>query len=129
MIIVVSLTSNLYWSMVESGIGLIAVCLPTYRLLFSQFSVQVLLDSVRSVFSLRSQPSQLSRDAPAIELPVKKHRKGQWSSVFSARDPNPQTTTCQPSYSNERLSGVEDSRSTDDVILVKNTFSYHEDLV
>lgn len=125
----VSLTSNLYWSMVESGIGLIAVCLPTYRLLFSQFSMKVLLNSVRSAFLLRSQTFQFSRAAQVIELPNKKHRERKRSAVFSARDAYPQTTTCELTTSNENLDSVEDSRSTDDAIHVKNTFIYREDIV
>ncbi|KAL8705569.1 MAG: hypothetical protein Q9201_001309 [Fulgogasparrea decipioides] len=52
-----SLTANLYWSMVESGLGLIAVCLPTFRALFGEFSPGALIQSFRSTFSLHSRAS------------------------------------------------------------------------
>ncbi|KAI4121453.1 MAG: hypothetical protein LQ338_006351 [Usnochroma carphineum] len=53
-----SLTANLYWSMVESGLGLMAVCLPTFRALFGQFSLDAMIQSFRSTFSLHSRASQ-----------------------------------------------------------------------
>lgn len=48
----VSLTANLYWSMIESGLGLVAVCLPTFRALFGQVSLDAMTKSFRSAFSL-----------------------------------------------------------------------------
>lgn len=48
------MTANLYWSMFESGLGLIAVCLPTFRALFGQHSLRALIEMSRSAFSLHS---------------------------------------------------------------------------
>ncbi|KAL8724599.1 MAG: hypothetical protein Q9166_007856 [cf. Caloplaca sp. 2 TL-2023] len=53
-----SLTANLYWSMVESGLGLMAVCLPTFHALFRQVSLDSLVQSFRNTFSLHSRASQ-----------------------------------------------------------------------
>ena len=53
----VSLTANLYWSMVESGIALIAVCLPTFRALLGK-GPEGLLQSFRSIFTLNSRSSR-----------------------------------------------------------------------
>ncbi|KAL8671454.1 MAG: hypothetical protein Q9168_004042 [Polycauliona sp. 1 TL-2023] len=67
-----SLTANLYWSMVESGLGLVAVCLPTFRALFGKSSLDAMVHRFRSTFSLRSRTSQrgwLSRNSESrIEL-------------------------------------------------------------
>lgn len=57
-----AITRNLYWCMVESGLGLLAVCLPTLRSLFIPQN-QGWLTSVRSVFSLLSQRSQRSQSS------------------------------------------------------------------
>lgn len=54
-----AITRNLYWCMVESGLGLLAVCLPTMRSFFTGQNASW-LTSVKSVFSLRSNRSQPS---------------------------------------------------------------------
>lgn len=54
----VSLTANLYWSMLGSGLGLMAVCLLTFRGLLDQFSLDAIAQSFRSTFSLHSRASQ-----------------------------------------------------------------------
>ena len=46
-------TIVLGWSQVEAGIGIVAACLPTLRPLFVGRSPESLIDSIRSVFSLR----------------------------------------------------------------------------
>lgn len=43
--------------MVESGTAIIAACLPTLRIVLSQSSIDKILGSVRSIFSLQSQSS------------------------------------------------------------------------
>ncbi|KAI4153400.1 MAG: hypothetical protein L6R39_001580 [Caloplaca ligustica] len=53
-----SLTANLYWSMLGSGLGLMAVCLLTFRGLLDQFSLDAIAQSFRSTFSLHSRASQ-----------------------------------------------------------------------
>ena len=54
----VSLTANLYWSMVESGVALIAVCLPTFRALLGKAAPEGILQSFRRIFTLHSRSSQ-----------------------------------------------------------------------
>ena len=44
----------LFWGMVELGVGIIAICLPTLRPLFRGFSPESILRSIRSALSLRS---------------------------------------------------------------------------
>ena len=45
--------------MFESGLGIIAACLPTLRFLLRDFSLKAIIRSVRSVFSLASWGSHL----------------------------------------------------------------------
>ena len=50
----VLLTEALYWSMLESGLALIACCLPTLNKLFSLPSVRSFVASIRSLRSMGS---------------------------------------------------------------------------
>jgi hypothetical protein len=59
-----AITRNLYWCMVESGLGLLAVCLPTLRSLWGT-KASGWLTSVRSVFTLRSNISEPSKTSYA----------------------------------------------------------------
>ncbi|MCJ1440998.1 MAG: hypothetical protein MMC23_001484 [Stictis urceolatum] len=53
------ITTPLWWSMLEVGLALIAACLPTLTYLFRGLSLQLVVHSIRSVFSLRLlRPSQ-----------------------------------------------------------------------
>lgn len=47
----------LFWGMVELGVGIIAICLPTLRPMFRGWSPESILRSIRSALSLRSLPS------------------------------------------------------------------------
>ncbi|KAL2043609.1 hypothetical protein N7G274_003916 [Stereocaulon virgatum] len=49
-----TITAISYWSMIEAGLAVIAVCLPTLQTLLTRGSVQSLVASVRSAISLRS---------------------------------------------------------------------------
>ncbi|KAB8302374.1 hypothetical protein EYC80_005800 [Monilinia laxa] len=50
-------TSGLYWSMIESGLGVIAACLPAQYGLLNTKGVQSIVASVQSAISLRSMRS------------------------------------------------------------------------
>ena len=50
-----------YWAMLESGLGLVACCLPTLRFLFGKWAPDNMLRSIRSMLSLDSLRSQGSR--------------------------------------------------------------------
>ena len=52
----------LFWAMMEMGVAMIAVCLPTLRPLFRNWSLESIIRSVRSAVSLRSMGS--SRTSP-----------------------------------------------------------------
>lgn len=43
-----------FWAMMEMGVAVIAVCLPTLRPLFRDWSLESIIKSVRSAVSLRS---------------------------------------------------------------------------
>ncbi|KAF2115243.1 hypothetical protein BDV96DRAFT_646257 [Lophiotrema nucula] len=66
-------TLGLYWSLLESGLALIAACLPTLSSLFFKKkggkSLTMMLQSLRSVFSLRSSNRSVrSEDSQPIYL-------------------------------------------------------------
>lgn len=44
----------LFWGMIELGVGMIAICLPTLRPLFRGWSPESIIRSIRSALSLRS---------------------------------------------------------------------------
>ena len=50
----------LFWGMVELGVGMIAICLPTFRPIFKGWSPESIVRSVRSIISLRSVSSHHS---------------------------------------------------------------------
>ena len=54
----VTLSTILYWYVVEAGTALIAACLPSLRFFFTNKSLQSVLYSIRSVVSLRSTASR-----------------------------------------------------------------------
>ena len=56
----------LFWAMMEMGVAMIAVCLPTLRPLFRNWSLESIIRSVRSAVSLRSMGSS-SRPPPTAQ--------------------------------------------------------------
>lgn len=60
----------LFWGMVELGVGMIAICLPTLRPLFRGWSPESIIRSIRSALSLRSIRSDGS-GARSIGRPAK----------------------------------------------------------
>ncbi|KAM3075815.1 hypothetical protein ACMFMG_007942 [Clarireedia jacksonii] len=57
-------TSGLYWSMIESGLGICAACLPSQYGLFSTTGLQSIVRSVQSAISLRSIRSASQHASP-----------------------------------------------------------------
>lgn len=51
------LTTEIWWSMIEMGISVIAACLSTIRPLFGDFQPDRIIHSIRSMFSLQSLDS------------------------------------------------------------------------
>ncbi|TEY35970.1 hypothetical protein BOTCAL_0570g00010 [Botryotinia calthae] len=66
-------TQIIFWSTIESGLALIACCLPVIHSLFRKESLESAIRSIRSMASLRSQSSNSSRaqTAPAGHTPPK----------------------------------------------------------
>ena len=59
----VASSTTLYWSTIEAGLGLFAICLPSLQPLARTRSVFTLVDSLRSFVSLRSYPRSHRSDA------------------------------------------------------------------
>ena len=57
-------TQQLYLSVLENGLSLIAVNLPSLRRLFAEIEPESVIRSVRSILSLRSRQSATSGDKP-----------------------------------------------------------------
>lgn len=55
-------TYLMFWTMIECGLSLIVVCLPTLRPLLAKVTPYSILNSIRSTFSLRSFSKQQSAD-------------------------------------------------------------------
>ena len=51
----------LFWGMAELGVGMVAICLPTLRPLLVSWSIEKVIQSVRSVISLHSLASSSSQ--------------------------------------------------------------------
>jgi len=51
------LTTEIWWSMLEMGISVVAACLPTIRPLFGNLLPERIIHSIRSIFSLESLSS------------------------------------------------------------------------
>ena len=51
------ITGMMSWLQVEASLGLIAACLPTIRCLFKGLSPESIVNTIRSVFSLKSHSS------------------------------------------------------------------------
>lgn len=70
----------LFWGMVELGVGMIAICLPTLRPLFAGWSPESIIRSIRSAISLRSIQSGGSK---ASKGSARKSVKGTHNKVRS----------------------------------------------
>ncbi|KAI8965299.1 hypothetical protein F5Y11DRAFT_313576 [Daldinia sp. FL1419] len=57
------LTTEIYWSMIEMGISVVAACLPTLSPLFSKVSLESMVRSVRSIVSLESFTRSVSSNS------------------------------------------------------------------
>ena len=61
----VTVSTILYWSMIEAGLGIIAACLPTLHFLVRKTSIASIVNSMRSAFSLPSMNSEGSKRLPS----------------------------------------------------------------
>ncbi|KAI9660398.1 MAG: hypothetical protein M1821_009748 [Bathelium mastoideum] len=91
------ITQTLYWGILESGLGLVACCLPTLRFLFGRMAPENLISSIRSILSLESLRSGQSRAERGERLP-----DGDGSSQHSqSLPPKPEAVLGVGGYNNE----------------------------
>jgi len=58
-----TVSTILYWSMIEGGLAIIAACLPTLRFLVGKLSLDSIVNSVRNVLTLESKRSRQSQQS------------------------------------------------------------------
>ena len=75
-------TQAIYLSVLEAGMSLVAVNLPSVWFLFAQITPEKILRSVRSMISLRSRPSNSSVNKS--HAPYKKESGGSSSNFYLA---------------------------------------------
>ena len=115
------ITQTLYWGMLESGLGLVACCLPTLRFLFGKMAPDNLISSIRSILSLESLRSSQSRAERGERLP-----DGDGSSERSSTlPPKPEVILGVGGYNNETYvmtdTGTKDSITVPGQIHVKHS--------
>lgn len=76
-------TKQLYLSVLENGLSLIAVNLPSLWCLFTKYQLESVLRSVRSILSLRSNVSATSMGKPSSHLPLSSLDKNEGASNSS----------------------------------------------
>lgn len=77
----VLVTTILFWSMVESQLALLALCLPVLHSLFRRISLESVINSVRSIASLGSG----SRRSPESRSTINDVQHGNESTASHAR--------------------------------------------
>ena len=70
----VLITTQLYWSMIEMGLCIIAACLPTLRPLFREKTQGILLNSIRNFFSFTSISYSFSKGSLSRKDPSDYHK-------------------------------------------------------
>ncbi|KAF1955639.1 hypothetical protein CC80DRAFT_415320 [Byssothecium circinans] len=60
-LLVVLITTMLFWSMLEINLGIVAICLPTLRPIFQHKSVESVINSVRGRVSIKSRSNETLR--------------------------------------------------------------------
>lgn len=100
----------MYWSTIESGLALIAACLPTLSYLFNGISVQSAVNSVRSAFSLgsvrstrKSEPSRAEVTNPYIDIEANNS-----SSSYAKMYTRPETADTSTNYPMQPIVDYED---------------------
>ena len=79
------LTAEMYWSMIEMGLCVVAACLPTMRPIFGEPSAEKLFKSFRSIFSLPSMSSLRSRRYENSESTIARHNYDEISNASKTR--------------------------------------------
>ena len=91
----------MYWSTIETGLALIAACLPTLSYLFNGVSLQSAVNSVRSALSLGSvrstrkstEPSRAEVSNPYIDIEANNS-----SSSYAKMFPQPEKAVASTNY-------------------------------
>ncbi|GAW17636.1 hypothetical protein ANO14919_070960 [Xylariales sp. No.14919] len=92
-------TQYFYWGVVESGVGIIAVCLPTLQFLIRDVSWEPTLQAARNFFRFRGR-SKRSRSGPEVEssIPRSDERVEVAPLGQFAATPGASNSTIKPSY-------------------------------
>ena len=117
----VTVSTILYWSMIEAGLAMIATCLPALQFLVRKISLDRMISSVRSAFSLQSTPSQHSKPTPT----------GRYSNVKPDSKAALVTTMVRKGDVVDDLvmGSMASPTAEGDVIYVTNHLSQHNDMV
>ena len=109
----------MYWSTLESGLALIAACLPTLSYLFNGFSVQSAVNSVRSALSLGSVRSTRKSDVsradvtnPYIDIEANNSSSSSYAKIF----PRPEKAVADANYPLQPMVDKEDKTMHDQSI-------------
>ncbi|KAI2638329.1 hypothetical protein GGS21DRAFT_488405 [Xylaria nigripes] len=106
-------TQYLYWGIVESGVGIVAACLPTLQFLVRRHYWERTVLATRSIFSFKGS-SHWSRSGYADENISAQSHEDFEVAPLSKPDMSPQP---RPSNSTTKLSSGEGARSTESATL------------
>lgn len=113
----------LFWSMIESGTGIVAACLPTLKIIFSQSTIDKFVSSVRSTFSLRSRSTHNSYP----EVHDERDRRSEGSSVVQLAKLGGVSSV--ESYAMKDTEYLSDTKAHQGEIRLQNTFQQQESFV
>lgn len=120
----VTVTTILYWSMIEAGLAIIAACLPNLRFLVSKVSLDSVVNSVRSALSLDSLHSQRSRRFVS-------HSDGSYTNIVPGNSSASQMPVISVigSAGSLHVDDKHGAKTTDSGIHVTSQISQHESMV
>ncbi|KAK0609536.1 hypothetical protein B0T17DRAFT_603691 [Bombardia bombarda] len=95
--ITINIAPTIYWTMIEASIAVISACLPTFRPLFSHFSLETFLQDFASRFTLRSNSSKSNSGSLGSN-----HASKAWNQSL----PNPSETSATKFVNNIEAGGV-----------------------
>lgn len=117
----VTVSTILYWSMIEAGLAIVAACLPTLQYLVRKSSLDSMFSSVRSAFSLHSFPSQ--RSSLGTKAPYENMGGGSDSAS------NAPIVEANKTSNVFVMENVKSSRNGDDGIYITTKLEQHDSMV
>lgn len=110
----------LFWSMIETGTAIIAACLPTMKVFFSQSTFEKILSSIKSTVFLRSRSS---RSRPYLSSNIENQPS---EGSLMEHNPRMEGTPSVESYAVRGHYPFQPSKPGDTGIRVQNTFRLEE---